>query len=210
MDMNNREESCKKTEKQDRDDWNGKGENKEEIYFAGGCFWGVEEYFSRIPGVVDVVAGYSNGRTETPSYKQVCAGNTGHVEAVRVCYDQNQVELEVLVRQFFRIIDPTIKNRQGNDVGSQYRTGIYFTNPRQQVGIAAVMAEEAKKYSSPVVTELLPLNSFYPAEEYHQDYLRKNPFGYCHIDFSGLAELEADRGICTKPQKPDTAVLRST
>jgi len=159
-----------------------------DIYFAGGCFWGVEEYFSRIPGVYDVTSGYANGNIKFPTYEQVCNNNTGHAETVHVLYDPNAVSLKTLTEHFFIIIDPLSLNRQGNDIGSQYRTGIFYTNEEDKAVILKVFSSEQQKYDSSIMTELLPLKDYYLAEEYHQDYLKKNPDGYCHIDFSTLRE----------------------
>lgn len=155
-----------------------------EIYLAGGCFWGVEEYFSRINGVVDTEVGYANGHTEEPTYKQVCTGITGHTETTYIKYDESKVSLKDLLDRFFRIIDPTLLNRQGGDIGSQYRTGIYYTDEKDIDPIEEVIREKQKGYSKKIVTEVMPLKKYYPAEDYHQDYLRKNPGGYCHIDMS--------------------------
>ena len=161
----------------------------QEIYVAGGCFWGVEEYFSRIPGVVETCVGYANGHTPYPDYRSVCSGNTGHAETVRVQYDASKVSLATLVRHFFRIIAPTSVNRQGNDVGTQYRTGLYYSHEADRAPLATLMAEMQARYEKPLAVELLSLQSFWPAEEYHQHYLKKNPGGYCHIDFSSFSEL---------------------
>lgn len=167
-------------------------ENAGVVHFAGGCFWGVEEFFSRVPGVYDAVSGYANGTTENPTYRQVCSGATGHAETVRVRYDPARVELRRLAELFFRIIDPTSRNRQGSDVGTQYRTGIYYSDAADRPVLEAVMEEVRKRHSRPLAVELEPLRSFFPAEDYHQDYLRKNPGGYCHIDFSSFGdELKA-------------------
>lgn len=163
--------------------------NCKEIYFAGGCFWGVEEYFARIPGVLDASSGYANGNTENPSYEDVCRRNTGHAETVRIKYDSRVVSLKTLARQLFKIIDPTSLNRQGNDHGVQYRTGMYYTDPADWQVLEAVMREEEKKYGRPLSVELMPLNQFFPAEDYHQDYLKKHPAGYCHVNFASLREL---------------------
>lgn len=162
-----------------------------DIYFAGGCFWGVEEYFSRIPGVMEAESGYANGHTANPSYREVCGGQTGHAETVRVCYDRNKVGLKTLVEQFFKIIDPVSLNRQGNDIGSQYRTGIYYPPGTDLMTIKEVMDQVQRQYKQPLAVELEPLTAFYPAEEDHQDYLKKNPGGYCHISFDGLNDLPA-------------------
>ena len=188
-----------------------------EIYFAGGCFWGVEEYFSRITGVYDVTVGYANGKTENPTYQQVCSGKTGHTEAVHVTYNPEVVSLKVLVEQFFKIINPISVNKQGNDVGSQYRTGIYFTSEADKASAEAVMVEVQKKYSKPLAVELVPLKSYYLAEEYHQDYLKKNPGGYCHISFDSLkdvqvkksGEVKVDPAKYVKPSKAELKKILS-
>ncbi|MFA5577225.1 MAG: peptide-methionine (S)-S-oxide reductase MsrA [Tissierellaceae bacterium] len=155
-----------------------------EIYLAGGCFWGVEEYMSRIDGVVDTDVGYANGSKENPSYEEVCTGTTGHTETTYVKYDENKISLEELLNKFWNIIDPTMLNRQGPDIGNQYRTGIYYIDDTDLSTINRTLEGEKQKYRRPIVTEVMPLNSFYQAEEYHQDYLKKNPGGYCHIDLS--------------------------
>ena len=155
-----------------------------EIYLAGGCFWGVEEYFSRIEGVVDTDVGYANGRRENPSYEQVCTGTTGHAETTHIKYDENIVSLDFLLEKFFKIIDPTLLNRQGGDIGNQYRTGIYYVDEGDIPVIEKKMDQVRGQYREPIVTELEPLSSYYSAEEYHQDYLKKNPGGYCHVDMS--------------------------
>nr|WP_249963651.1 peptide-methionine (S)-S-oxide reductase MsrA [Histophilus somni] len=158
------------------------------IYLAGGCFWGVEGYFHRIDGVLDAISGYANGKTENPSYQDVLYNNTGHAETVKVIYEQNKLSLEDILQYYFRVIDPTSLNQQGNDKGTQYRTGIYYTDPQDREIILAALTQEQKKYSKPIVVEVLPLQRFDPAEEYHQDYLLKNPNGYCHIDIKKADE----------------------
>ena len=158
------------------------------IYVAGGCFWGVEEYMTRIPGVLDAVSGYANGSTETPSYEDVLFKNTGHAETVMVEYDSEVIPLDVLLKTFFSVIDPTSVNRQGNDVGSQYRTGVYYADESDLKTISEVASMEQEKYADPIVTEILSLDNFFPAEEYHQDYLQKNPDGYCHIDLTAARD----------------------
>lgn len=160
-----------------------------EIYFAGGCFWGVEEYYSRIPGVYTVTSGYANGHTANPSYEEVCTGKTGHAETVRVQYDPATITLEQLAHQFFKIINPLSINQQGNDIGTQYRTGIYYVDAEDRPVLESVMQEIQKKYNQPLAVELKPLNHFYPAEAYHQEYLKKNPQGYCHINFDSLKDF---------------------
>lgn len=173
-----------------------------DVYFAGGCFWGVEEYFSRIPGVHEVTAGYANGTTPNPTYSEVCTGRTGYAETVQVRYDPKIVGLKTLANQFFKIIDPVSVNRQGNDKGSQYRTGIYYADDADKNIIASVMAEAQKKYDRPLAVELLPLTNYYPAEEEHQDYLRKHPGGYCHISFESLKDVKLEeQTMSVKPNK---------
>lgn len=155
-----------------------------DIYLAGGCFWGVEEYFSRIDGVIDTDVGYANGKTEAPTYKQVCTGITGYTETTHIKYDESSVNLTELLNRFFRIIDPTLLNRQGGDIGNQYRTGIYYRDSEDIPIIQAVVAETQKDYNKKIVTEIMPIEKYVSAEEYHQDYLKKNPGGYCHVDMS--------------------------
>ncbi len=160
-----------------------------DIYFAGGCFWGVEEYFSRIPGVRNVTVGYANGEKDSPTYKEVCSGRTGHAETVHVTYAPNKVSLRTLTQQFFKIIDPTSINRQGNDRGTQYRTGIYYVDEADKPVLQDVMDTVQKQYTEPHPVEPRHLGNYRLAEEYHQDYLKKNPNGYCHINFDSLSDL---------------------
>ena len=157
-----------------------------EIILAGGCFWGVEEYISRIPGVVETKVGYANGFTENPTYKQVCTKKTGHAEACQVKYDEQKITLDELLDKFWYVIDPTIKNRQGPDIGSQYRTGIYYIDETDLSTIQQSKEKQQMQYQQPITTEIEPLICFYLAEEYHQRYLKKNPNGYCHIDLSNI------------------------
>ncbi len=175
------------------------------IYFAGGCFWGVEEYFSRITGVVDTVSGYANGKTDNPSYEDVCYHNTGHAEAVKIDYDETVVSLAELLIHLFRIIDPTSINRQGNDTGVQYRTGVYYTEQLQYEVVRRFLAQRQQEYTRPLAVELEPVRQFFAAEEYHQDYLQKNPAGYCHIDLSLAAKPLIDP---TQYRKPDDSTLK--
>lgn len=161
-----------------------------EIYFAGGCFWGTEKFFRAIPGVVDVSVGYAQGHVlEAPSYEQVCSGQTGCREAVRVRYDAHAISLDALVLAFFHIIDPTLKNQQGNDIGEQYQTGIYYSDESDAVVINKIMSIE-KTLHQPLSVEAEKLTHFYLAEEYHQNYLEKNPLGYCHISSREFQELQ--------------------
>ena len=158
-----------------------------EIWFAGGCFWGVQAYFARIYGVAHTSVGYANGKMENPTYKDI--PYSGHSEAVYIKYDKSRVELKTLLKYLFKVIDPTSINKQGNDTGEQYRTGIYYKNEEDKDIILDFIAEEQKNYTNPIVTEVKPILNFYLAEDYHQDYLEKNPGGYCHVDFSSLNEL---------------------
>lgn len=152
------------------------------IYLAGGCFWGMEQLMQSIPGVIDAESGYANGTCEADAdYKTVCKGETGFREAVRVEYDPGQVSLDALLLAYFYVIDPTVENRQGNDRGSQYQTGVYYTNESAKETVERI-AEIERGRSEKFFVEIGPLKNYYPAEEYHQNYLEKNPGGYCHID----------------------------
>ena len=162
------------------------------IYLAGGCFWGTEHFFKQIKGVTDTTVGFANGNTDNPTYKEVYTDTTGYAEAVKIDYDDSVVSLHLLIEMFFKAIDPTSLNKQGEDAGTRYRTGIYYTPDTDLDTIKAVMDAEQKKYSTPFVVELLPLSNFFPAEEYHQDYLDKNPTGYCHLP---LALFEFARSV---------------
>ena len=173
----------------------------QEIYFAGGCFWGVAEYFSRIPGVTGVLAGYANGNKDNPTYKEVCSGRTGFAETVKIDYNPEQISLRTLAEQFFKIIDPVSLNQQGNDIGTQYRTGMYYTDKNSQGILASVLEQVQQRYPKKLAVELKPLKNFFPAEEYHQDYLKKNPLGYCHISFASLKDLEGIALGRIDPQK---------
>lgn len=178
--------------------------NIKDIYLAGGCFWGVEEYFARIDGVIDSVSGYANGSFDNPSYENVC-NNSGHAETVHITYDSTKVSLDTLLKYYFRIIDPTSVNKQGNDRGVQYRTGIYYQNEEDKKIALNTIKEEQKKYSKPIVVEVEKLKRFDKAEEYHQDYLKKNPNGYCHINLNKASEAIIDE---KKYQKPSNDVLK--
>ena len=152
-----------------------------EIYLAGGCFWGTEHFFKQLEGVAETEVGFANGNTERPTYKEVYTDQTGYAETVRVCYVPSMVSLELLLRMFFKAIDPTSLNKQGHDEGTRYRTGIYYTEPADLTTIEKVFADEQRNYDQPIVVEIQPLKNFYAAEEYHQGYLDKNPDGYCHL-----------------------------
>lgn len=152
-----------------------------EIYFAGGCFWGTQHFLKQINGVHSTEVGYANGDISNPTYEQVYTDTTGYVETVRVVFDASVVSLEFLLKLYFCSIDPTSLNRQGSDVGTRYRTGIYYCDSSQLPVIEQVCREVAQTLDAPMVVEVLELKNFYRAEEYHQDYLEKNPEGYCHI-----------------------------
>ena len=156
------------------------------IYFAGGCFWGTEHYMSQFDGVVETAVGYANGSVADPAYEEVYTDQTGHVECVKVVYDDEMISLATLCRLFFRSIDPLLLNRQGGDIGTRYRTGIYWNDTDDQAVVEEVYAEIQQKYNEPLVVEKSPLKCFYSAEEYHQKYLVKNPEGYCHLSLSTL------------------------
>lgn len=155
-----------------------------EIYLAGGCFWGLQAYFDLRKGVMETVVGYANGITENPTYQQVCTNTTGYAETVYIKYDENEITLNKILQDFWKVIDPTLLNRQGGDIGTQYRTGIYYVDEEDLSVINDSFKNEQEKYDKTMVTEVVPLKNFYAAEEYHQKYLDKNPNGYCHIDLS--------------------------
>ena len=163
-----------------------------EIYLAGGCFWGVEKYMSLVPGVTETEVGFANGHTENPTYEQVKHEHTGHAETVRVVYDPRIISLPVLLALFFRIIDPTSINRQGEDRGEQYRTGIYYLAEEDREQAECALDRLQGMVSGKVAVELAELRQFFPAEEYHRKYLEKNPGGYCHVS---LAEMQWIRGL---------------
>ncbi|HIW20586.1 MAG TPA: peptide-methionine (R)-S-oxide reductase MsrB [Candidatus Dorea intestinavium] len=161
-----------------------------EIYLAAGCFWGAQKYFSLLNGVVNTEVGYANGNKPDPSYKEVCTDTTGFAETVKVEYDEEKISLTFLLEQFYKIIDPTSLNRQGNDIGTQYRTGIYYTDKRDEAIIKGSVVLLSESLADPVMIEVKPLTNFYLAEDYHQDYLVKNPTGYCHIGALHFAEAK--------------------
>ena len=154
--------------------------------FAGGCFWCVEEAFDKLPGILATTSGYTGGTVENPTYRQVTAGGTGHFEAVKVEYDPAQVSYEQLLNVFWRNVDPLTPNRQFCDAGDQYRSAIFFGNPEQQRQAEAskVALERSGRFKQPIVTDLLAAARFYPAEEYHQDYYKKNPVRYRYYKFT--------------------------
>jgi peptide-methionine (S)-S-oxide reductase len=154
----------------------------ETIVLGGGCFWCTEAVFKEVRGIVDVESGYSNGQALNPTYEQVCTGRTGHNEVVKLEYDPAQISTRQVLEIFFVVHDPTTLNRQGNDVGTQYRSGIYYTTDAQKQAADDIIREmsQDKVYGKPIVTEVLPLSNYSAAEDYHQDFFEKNPFqGYC-------------------------------
>jgi peptide methionine sulfoxide reductase msrA/msrB len=158
-----------------------KKENCKVIYLAGGCFWGTEKYLSQVKGIVNTEVGYANGNTENPTYEDVCYRKTGHAETVKVLYDPNIVSLEFILNLYYDVINPLTINRQGNDIGTQYRTGIYYTASEDKELIIDSIKTLQRNYDKPIAIEVMPLQNYNTAEEYHQKYLDKNPNGYCHI-----------------------------
>jgi peptide-methionine (S)-S-oxide reductase len=157
-------------------------DNLEVATLAGGCFWCLEAVYDELNGVVDVVSGYSGGNTPSPSYEAVCTGQTGHAETVQIIFDPNVVPYQELLEVFFTIHDPTTLNRQGADVGTQYRSAIFYHTPEQKATAERVISEleQEKVWDKPIITELTPFRTFYPAEAYHQEYFKRNPYqGYC-------------------------------
>jgi peptide-methionine (S)-S-oxide reductase len=149
------------------------------IILAGGCFWGVEELFREQPGVIDTEVGYTGGENSAPTYEY----HPGHAEAIKIDYDEQSTSLETLLDYFFQIHDPTTINQQGNDIGSSYRSSIFYSNEQQKQAAEEAIRRNQPYWQSPIVTVLEPLSTFWPAEDYHQDYLRKNPGGYtCHFE----------------------------
>ncbi|MGI6193673.1 MAG: peptide-methionine (R)-S-oxide reductase MsrB [Christensenellales bacterium] len=181
-----------------------------EIYLAGGCFWGTEKYIASIRGVLSTEVGYANGNTEHPTYEEVCTKNTGHAETVRVTYDPAVLPLAFLLELYYESVNPTSVNKQGGDVGTQYRTGIYYVNEADLPVIQKSIEKLQTRYDKPVVIEVKPLRNYYPAEEYHQKYLDKNPDGYCHIR---KEKFEKAAKAVVNPEDypaPDKAKLRET
>ena len=156
---------------------------KKTIHLAAGCFWGAQHYLKQINGILHTATGFANGdgNNMSPTYEEVYTDRTGYAEAVSVVYDPDVLPLRKLLELYFLSIDPTSVNRQGEDSGTRYRTGIYYTDPADRAVIGNVVAAEAKKYGLPLQVEVEPLRNFYSADEYHQDYLDKNPTGYCHL-----------------------------
>ena len=149
--------------------------------FAAGCFWGVEDFFRQVPGVVEAVSGYTGGSTTAPTYEQVCSGRTGHAEAVLVTFDPEKVSYDQLLEAFWRHHDPTTPNRQGPDVGTQYRSAVFVHDADQERRARASLEEYQRRFSRPIVTEVTPATTFWPAEAYHQRYVEKTGHGACHV-----------------------------
>lgn len=168
-----------------------------EIYLAGGCFWGTEKYLEDIKGMLSTEVGYANGNTENPTYQEVCHNNTGHAETVKVVYDESQISLPFILNMYYEVINPVSINRQGEDKGTQYRTGIYYVDEKDEEMIRKSIAELQTKYEEKIAIEVKPLENYYKAEEYHQKYLDKNPNGYCHIgkDKFEIAKTAVDRSL---------------
>ena len=174
-----------------------------EIYLAGGCFWGLEEYFSRISGVLQTSVGYANGQVETTNYQLI--KETDHAETVQVVYDEKEVSLREILLYYFRVIDPLSVNQQGNDRGRQYRTGIYYLEEADLPTINTVVREQELLIGRKIAVEVEKLRHYILAEDYHQDYLKKNPGGYCHID---VRDAEKPLIDAANYEKPSQAVLR--
>lgn len=176
------------------------------IYLAGGCFWGIEKLMRSLPGVTDAVSGYANGTGEQDAnYQTVCAGYTGFRETVRVSYDPEKISLDAILLAYFRVIDPTLKDRQGADFGSQYQAGIYYTNNAAKETTERIAGLEKRRYA-PFNVEIGPLKNFFPAEEYHQKYLEKNPNGYCHVSpqkIKQFSRMTIDPGKYPRPAGED-------
>ena len=160
------------------------------IVLSGGCFWGVEGYYKQLKGVVDTNVGYTNGNIENPAYEDLLSGKATHAEAIEIYYNEDEISLEQILEHLFRFIDPTSLNKQGGDVGIQYRTGIYYKDQDDKKIIDNFMKEMNKLYNNKVAVEVMEEAGFYLAEDYHQDYLDVNPNGYCHVDFGLIKEEE--------------------
>lgn len=154
---------------------------KKTIFFAGGCFWGVQEYFSRLKGVINTTCGYANGTTAFPTYEEVKSQKTGHAETVKIEYDDSEISLEKLCEHFLRFVDPYSENKQGSDVGTQYRSGIFYNDLYDAIIVKNYLSEHLKEGYKIQVAKMC---NFFIAEEYHQNYLKKNPSGYCHVNLN--------------------------
>ena len=176
---------------------------EKDLYLAAGCFWGAEHFFKQIKGVVFTETGFANGHTSNPTYEQVYTDTTGHAETVHLRYDPLQVSLRFLLEMYFKAIDPTSLNQQGEDRGTRYRTGIYYTNPDDLPFIRLAMEQEAPRHGLPLQVEVMPLQCFFRAEDYHQDYLDNNPTGYCHLPVAlfDYARNNSDTATLQKNEK---------
>lgn len=188
--------------------------NEREIVLAGGCFWGTEAYLKQLPGIVDTEVGYANSLIPHPDYEDVCTGETGAAEAVRVRYEPKIIPLPLLLEGYFRTIDPTTLNRQGNDRGTQYRTGIYWADEQDASTVISELAKLERRVGKPLRVEAKRLENFFPAESYHQDYLDANPRGYCHVNLADakefITEHQTDFAIAAQGYaRPDTTTLRT-
>jgi peptide-methionine (S)-S-oxide reductase len=159
----------------------------EKALFAAGCFWGVQYYFDQVPGVTKTAAGYTGGHTENPTYEQVCTHTTGHAEAVLIEFNPRDISYEILVKHFFRMHNPTELNRQGPDVGDNYRSAIFYFDDRQKTIAEKFLSEAQPKFSQPIVTQIVPAGKFYEAEAYHQKYTEKTGLGMCHIPYEPVS-----------------------
>ncbi|MBR1890010.1 MAG: peptide-methionine (S)-S-oxide reductase MsrA [Alloprevotella sp.] len=168
------------------------------LYLAGGCFWGTQHYFKQVRGVLSTETGFANGDTEAPTYKEVYTDTTGYAEAVHIIYDADVVSLHLLLEMFFKAIDPTQVNGQAHDIGTRYRTGIYYEDAETEHLAKEICAKVAESYSEPIATEILPLRNFYAADEYHQDYLQKHPDGYCHLPSALFEYARRANGLDTE------------
>lgn len=161
-----------------------------EIVVAGGCFWGVQEYYRRLKGVIHTEVGYAQGHVEKPAYEEVKTGTTNHAEVCKIMYDETKISLNQILDHLFRMIDPTSLNKQGEDEGTQYRTGVYYINKNDKETIETFIKKQQSNYEKPITVEIEALKEFYTAEEYHQKYLQKNMNGYCHVNFSHIKKEE--------------------
>jgi peptide methionine sulfoxide reductase msrA/msrB len=186
------------------------GKEIKEIYLAGGCFWGTEKYLSLVKGIETTEVGYANGYTENPSYEDVCTSETGHVETVKLIYNPATISLEYILKLFYDVIDPLAKNRQGNDIGSQYRTGIYYVDENDQEQILNSLQTLQKSYDKPIAIEVEPLRNYYAAEEWHQKYLDKNLQGYCHIPSRKFSQAKQAIDPSILYQAKSKSVLKNT
>lgn len=164
------------------------------IYLAGGCFWGVEAYYDQLKGIKETSVGFAQGHKDNPTYEEVCTGSTGHTETTMVQYDPTMISLNEILDHFFRVVNPFTINRQGNDIGSQYRSGIYYENKDDIETIQRFINNKQKEFDKKIMIEVEPLNKYWKASENHQKYLDKNPNGYCHIDL-GLAKKDEVKEI---------------